>query len=840
MSKNTFGAAGKRQNGRGLIMLLFVLLLLAIAVLTVIGTYRALLRNARVMGEELVESYAADEERNIAVYRTLVQMGMFYLDELRSEPLSEEDKRANMLQYLEQVKGSAGIDSVECYALLDGQMLTTRALGDLEGYDYHRQEWYQRALDAAGKIIYTEAYTDEFDGRRIVSVASIDPATGNGLIIDLDAACMEELHRDLNLMREGAYYVFDANGTLLFSRTSYSADADEFEQYTAELIRQVRQGAFDQGEQTIRDLNDHRRGVYHYDMSNGWMCVLTVPYSELLGGLGDTIGWSVVVFCLFGVVMLFLWQRDQRIAQAARRARSSLYIMGSAYYAAYRLNLRTARYERIKGSTEVNRLIGDRGTYQEMMDAFITVLDENAAEAFRKGFELEHVRSLAQKHTQEYGGDFFRLLDGERRWVNASMIFSPEGDGMDAVFCFRQIDREKQAQLSHIKLLEASLDAADASERAQRQFFANMSHDLRTPLNIILGMADLAGREQCAPEQRQEYIQNIQKTGQQMLGVVNDILEISRLKQGEVSLERKSIDLPQELDACVAPFRKQAQDQGKRFELDMQVEQPIVFGDPLRLNQIFSNLLSNAMKFTGYGDLIRVTLRQASGRSKSYIFVVEDTGIGMSPDFLPHIFEPYAQENRFASSVTRGSGLGMPIVKNLVTQKGGKIAVESVPGKGTKFTVTLPFLPSEQTVQAQERPTDKSCLRGKHILVVEDNELNREITSELLVQEGAVVTQAVDGMDGWEQFRQSEPNSFDAILMDLQMPRMDGCEAARAIRALDRPDAKRVVIVALTANAFSEDVSHSLQAGMNAHLAKPVDLNVICETLSRLWQQNET
>lgn len=835
MSKDKLGAAGKHRNGRGFSVLLFALLLLTVAVVTMVGAYRALLRHARAMGEELVESYAADEERNIAVYQTLVQMGMFYLDELVGEPLSGEEKQANMLHYLERMKASARIDAVECYALLDDQLLTTRALDISESYDYHQQDWYRQAIGAGGRVIYTESYTDEFDGRQLVSVASVDPATGNGVLIDLDAACMEEMHDDLNLMRDGAYYVFDANGTLLFSRTSFSTDAQDFEAYTAELFRQVRQGAFDNGETTIRDLNDDKRGVYLFEMSNGWTCVLTVPYSGLLGGLGDTVVWLAAVFCTFSLIMLILWYRDQHLGRVAARTRSTLDIMGSAYYATYRLNLRQARYERIKGSAEVKQLIGDKGTYQEMLDAFVAVLDDDAAAEFRKGFELEHVRALARKHTQEYGGDFYRLVDGEYRWVNASLIFAPEGDGMDAVFCFRQIDREKQAQLNHIKLLETSLDAADASERAQRQFFANMSHDLRTPLNIILGMADLARREQCTPEQRQEYLQNIQSTGKQMLGLVNDILEISRLEQGKVSLERKSIDLPHELAACVAPFQQQAKEQSKRFELDMQVEQPIVLGDPLRLNQIFSNLLSNAMKFTSSGDLIRVTLRQVSGRSKSYIFVVEDTGIGMSPAFLPHLFEPYAQENRFASSVTRGSGLGMPIVKNLVTQKGGKIAVESTPGKGTKFTVTLPFLPAEQTEQTKETPVGEDCLKGRRILVVEDNELNREITGELLRQEGAIVTEAVDGQDAWEQFQRSAPESFDAILMDLQMPRMDGCEAAKAIRALDRPDAKNVIIVALTANAFSEDVSRSLQVGMNAHLSKPVDLDMIRKTLSQLW-----
>ena len=280
---------------------------------------------------------------------------------------------------------------------------------------------------------------------------------------------------------------------------------------------------------------------------------------------------------------------------------------------------------------------------------------------------------------------------------------------------------------------------------------------------------------------------------------------------------------------------------GIRLEFRSAKASQIIAMDSGRVQRLLLNLLSNAMKFTKAGNRVSVTLRQMDeGKRNNYLFVVEDNGPGMSEEFLPKLFDPYEREVRFGAKEVTGTGLGMPIVKNLVTRMGGQIAVRSALGKGTTFSVTIPFDVGEMPAPVEEKsPQELVQLAGRHILLAEDNLLNMEIATELLKMRGAKVTQAEDGRKALEAFQESAPFSIDAILMDMQMPEMDGCESTRAIRALDRPDAKHVPIIALTANAFAEDITRTTQAGMNAHLAKPINIEQLCSVLTKLMSEHE-
>ncbi len=395
---------------------------------------------------------------------------------------------------------------------------------------------------------------------------------------------------------------------------------------------------------------------------------------------------------------------------------------------------------------------------------------------------------------------------------------------------------EKEQQQQQVRLLKGALSAAEQSEKSQKQFFSVMSHDMRTPLNIIIGMTNLALQSDDDPGRVKDYLNKIGAASQQLLALINDLLEISRLEQGNVSMEIKSFDLRDSMETWSSPFQAQAQATGKNFTLSINIKNSIIKGDPARLGQIVNNLVSNAMKFTKEGDRVSVSLRQMDeGKRNNYLFVVEDTGSGMSDEFLPKLFDPYEREIRFGAKTVMGTGLGMPIVKNLVARMGGQITVSSTLGKGTTFSVTLPFDVGESPQSAQAEETKNQIqLEGRKILLAEDNFLNMEIATELLQMRGAQVTQAVNGREAVDAFQKEEAFFFDAILMDMQMPEMDGCQAAEAIRSLNRPDARIIPIIALTANAFAEDISRTAQAGMDAHLAKPINIEQLCATVDKL------
>lgn len=500
----------------------------------------------------------------------------------------------------------------------------------------------------------------------------------------------------------------------------------------------------------------------------------------------------------------------------------------------------------IKGSDYVRERIPPRGPYPDLLRTAGEVIEENTFREFEESFSAENIRELVANRVRDYGGDFLRKFGEHYRWVNVRVLYDESLAPEEVVLCFREVDATKQRQLRERHYLEQALDTAQGSLESKQAFFNNMSHDMRTPLNAIIGLTELARRDTSDAEKTADYLRRIDQSSHQLLNLINDILEISRMESGKVSFASERMDLAQTLRDTIAPFEMQAREQGKSLSARLDVPDPWVLGDPMRLSQVMNNLLSNALKYTRPGDSVSVTVTQEDrGDMDSYKIVVADTGIGMSEEYLPHVFELYAREQRFGTAQTVGTGLGMPITKSLVTQMGGSIEVSSTLDEGTTFTVTLPFSPAAPAEEpacaatpavAAGMPEDGqvAALAGTRVLLAEDNEINMEISTELLSSAGVEVIQAWNGREAVDAFAASEPGSVDAVLLDMKMPVMDGCEAARAIRALARPDARTVPIVAVTANAFAEDVAATTAAGMDAHVSKPIDFTVLCRTLSGL------
>lgn len=387
--------------------------------------------------------------------------------------------------------------------------------------------------------------------------------------------------------------------------------------------------------------------------------------------------------------------------------------------------------------------------------------------------------------------------------------------------------------------LQVAVENAESANRAKSTFLFNMSHDIRTPMNAIIGYADLASRHLDDPAKLEKYMENIQMCGQNLLMLLNNVLDLARIENDKTEMEYSVSDVDKDFRNCIAMFRNQADSKGQTITVTTQLQYPYVYADIPHLTEVCTNLVSNAVKYTGAGGTICCDITQKPGEKESWcnmVITVADNGIGMSQEFQKHIFEPFERERTSTVSKVEGSGIGMGIVKKLVGLMGGTVAVESKIGVGSTFTVTIPCrIASEDETQAKREtnPSDQKCLCGTRILLTEDNDLNAEIATELLQEEGCTVDRAKDGVECVDMLEKAANGTYQLILMDIQMPVMNGYDAARKIRRLDDPQKANIPIIAMTANAFTEDRQAALDAGMNDHIAKPINMNVLVPTLRK-------
>ena len=387
--------------------------------------------------------------------------------------------------------------------------------------------------------------------------------------------------------------------------------------------------------------------------------------------------------------------------------------------------------------------------------------------------------------------------------------------------------------------LQVAVENAESANHAKSTFLFNMSHDIRTPMNAIIGYADLASRHLDDPAKLKNYMENIQVCGQNLLMLLNNVLDLARIENDKTEMEYSVSDIEKDFRNCLAMFRNQADSKGQTLSVTTQLPYPYIYADIPHLTEVCTNLVSNAVKYTGAGGTIRCGVTQKPGKKEGWcdtVVTVADNGIGMSQEFQKHIFEPFERERTSTVSKVEGSGIGMGIVKKLVGLMGGTVAVESKIGVGSKFTVTIPCrIASEDETQAKREtnPSNQKCLCGTRILLTEDNDLNAEIATELLQEEGCTVDRAKDGVECVDMLEKAANGTYQLILMDVQMPVMNGYDATKKIRRMDDPQKANIPIVAMTANAFSEDKQVALDAGMNDHIAKPINMSVLVPTLRK-------
>ena len=431
--------------------------------------------------------------------------------------------------------------------------------------------------------------------------------------------------------------------------------------------------------------------------------------------------------------------------------------------------------------------------------------------------------------------------DGVLHWMETRNILMENMAGdVYSISMTRCIDEdmERTAELQQAK------EAAESANRAKSAFLFNMSHDIRTPLNAIIGFSSLAEKHMDDPEKIRDYLDKIHVSGEHLLKLINNVLDLARIESGKQELNLQAHDIPDTIRNVEYIFQQDLERKNLTLEVHCHVQDRIAFFDDLKMNQIELNLISNAIKYTPAGGKIIYTVEELEQKDgyATYRSTVQDSGIGMSKEFLQHLFEAFERENSSVATGIEGSGLGLAITKRLVDLMGGTIICHSEPGVGSEFICTYTFRIGTAADLKQEAPEEPGALSlaGRRILLVEDNALNREISREMLEGEGCRVETAEDGDIAVEMLRQAAPGYYDLVLMDIQMPRMNGYQAARAIRQLSNPAVAQIPIIAVTANAFEEDRQAAMEAGMNGHVAKPIDITALEQTLRKFVTQDVT
>ena len=450
---------------------------------------------------------------------------------------------------------------------------------------------------------------------------------------------------------------------------------------------------------------------------------------------------------------------------------------------------------------------------------------------------LENLMQMEQGVQQEWEREFVNQETGEPRYIHVTGFINDVQGARKCIVDLSDRTGEHQTTLA----VEAALEVAEKASKAKTDFLSNMSHDIRTPMNAIIGITTLMKNELHQPEKLAEHLGKLETSGRLLLGIINDILDMSRIESGKTTLNIEKTNLPQQVSQLDSIIRQQASQRRQTFTVENHVQHENVLADPNRLNQVLMNILSNAVKYTPQGGHIRLDVEELTHTEHyaKYRFVVQDDGIGMSEAYQKTLFEPFTREEKSGTNRVQGTGLGMAITKSIVDLMGGTIHVESAPGKGSRFEVVLE-LPIDaeadkvQTASAlPEEDEAVSPLSGMSFLCAEDNAINAEILEMLLETKGASCTICSNGQEIVDAFASVKPGEYDMILMDVQMPVMDGLEATRRIRNGENPLGRVIPILAMTANAFLEDMQKSKEAGMDEHLSKPVDIAALEQTVKR-------
>lgn len=967
-----------RKLWRNLIILAAFVMMLAFCA-NILQTI--LQENANKMGLALVRNYSSTEEQNLKTCEIVLEICTNYVAERERAGVSPEELQEDLIPFMVGLTGLYGAEKLQTYGQISGGSLVSTApeIANLGDYDVTKQDWYRGAQLANGETYISSVYTDAATGLPVVTMCRTIPESGSFLAIDIKPDCFAVDRQNVDLPEQTSYFLVDQEGTLLYDLSSWDCSREEL-QALVDNYRKITICKEDShSRENVKNSDGVVRSVFFHHIENGWTGILTIPQDEILS---DSRLFRNVSFLLvgFGVILvLFQFFREYGNSQREQEYRVYQNAMSSAARAC-----RAIYYVDVKKGTVDTVYPPDangrprHSTYdKEVADwfKFGVIAEEHrklAADFLdmdniirrledRDHIELQFKRSMFDVNTRQTIGKGYE-------WCSISVTMAEKKNGklLAITIAIRSIDDVIEREEDQKQMLALAVSRAETASRAKSDFLSRMSHDIRTPMNAILGMTSIAAMHIDEKARVLDALNKITVSGKHLLGLINDVLDMSRIESGKVNLVEECFNLSDTIEGILTVFHSQVE--AKQQKLDVQITNLThenVIGDEQHLQQIFMNIMGNAVKFTPPGGSITIHIEEKPSHINDcgcYEFAFADTGIGMEPEYIQTIFEPFSRATNSSGNKIEGTGLGMSIAVNIARMMDGDIKVESKLGEGSKFTVMVhlkldnatpedmgclasrpvlvvddeedscenacevlnslgmkaeyvldgdsavrriqeagkaqePFsavildwlMPGKdglatakeirQTAgdeipiiilsaydwsdiesEAKEakvngfisKPMFKSKLirtlqnvlgpeggteiasvletfkrqdfSGRRVLLAEDNEINIEVAQELLHLVGIEVETALNGQLAAECVQERPAGYYDLIFMDIQMPVMNGYEAAHAIRTLDRPDLKEIPIIAMTADAFSDDIRRSKEAGMNDHISKPVDL----------------
>ena len=527
------------------------------------------------------------------------------------------------------------------------------------------------------------------------------------------------------------------------------------------------------------------------------------------------------------------------LGKQVKEAHQALNALSTAYYHVSSLDLKTKKIELVKRSRKIDMDIqGNVADWDTQFEVIKGIIAEQFVQKYIDFFDVQTM--AARLHNKKSMSYEFKKKNGA--WFLSMVVpqnYDEDGNVTSVLIANRDVTEEKLRELKQEEELQEAKAKAENASEAKSSFLFNMSHDIRTPMNAIIGYAELASRHLNDTAKLNRYLETIQVCGKQLLSLLGNVLNLARIENNKVEMEYTVSNVHENIGNCVAMFQQQTENKNQTLSLEEHIIYPYVYMDAPHVSEICLNILSNAVKYTNAGGMISCNVTQISCEKEGWcnmVITISDNGIGMSEEFQKHIFENFERERNTTACRIDGNGIGMGITKKLVDLMHGTIEVKSKQGEGSIFIVTIPCRKASEENALVKKDThlqNHGCLKGSRILLAEDNEINAEVATELLKEEGCIVEVANDGVACIDMIEKADAGYYKMILMDIQMPVMNGYDATIAIRNLNDTKKARIPIIAMTANAFAEDAKKALSVGMNDHVAKPIDMNILVPAMMK-------